>query len=83
VLSHLKTPDKAFNTSLLDIKQRSCGDALKRPALIAGVLLRLLFTDSASATKTASKRLEHHYGGPTNTCVRIANIHYIGHWKTL
>jgi len=37
MLNHLKTPDKAFNTSLLDIMQRSCGDALQRPVWIAGV----------------------------------------------
>jgi len=37
MLSHLKIPDKAFNTSLLDIKQRSCGDALQWPVWIAGV----------------------------------------------
>jgi hypothetical protein len=36
-VSHLKTPDKAFNTSLLDIKLRSYGDALKRRVGIAGV----------------------------------------------
>jgi hypothetical protein len=36
-VNHLRTPHKAFNTSLLDIKLLACGDALKRRVGIAGV----------------------------------------------
>jgi hypothetical protein len=56
---------------------------IKTACLNRSGLLRLLFTDSVSATKTVSKRWEYHYEGSINTFVRIGNIHFMGQWKAL